>query len=51
LAWVLRQSGVSSVITGATKAAQVAENVKAADVTLSPEVSAEIDEILGGAGA
>jgi voltage-dependent potassium channel beta subunit len=51
LAWVLRQPGVSSVITGATKAAQVAENVKAAEVTLTPDVVAEIDEILGGAGA
>jgi voltage-dependent potassium channel beta subunit len=51
LAWVLRQPGVSSVITGATKAAQVTENVKAADVTLTPDISAEIDEILGGAEA
>jgi len=51
LAWVLRQSGVSSVITGATKAAQVAENVKAAEVTLTPDISAEIDEILGSEGA
>ncbi len=47
LAWVLRWPGVSSVITGATKAAQVVENVKAAEVTLTPDIVAEIDEILG----
>jgi voltage-dependent potassium channel beta subunit len=47
LAWVLRQPGVSSVITGATRATQVVDNVKAADVTLTPEVRADIDEILG----
>jgi len=49
LAWVLRQQGVSSVITGATKAAQVRENASAADVTLSPEVVARIEMVLAGA--
>ena len=34
LAWVLRQSGVSSMITGATKVAQIEETVAAADVEL-----------------
>ena len=34
LAWVLRQSGVSSVITGTTKVAQIEETVAAADVVL-----------------
>jgi aryl-alcohol dehydrogenase-like predicted oxidoreductase len=48
LAWVLRNNGVSSVITGATKAVQVEENVKAADVTLPADVIAEIDAILRG---
>ncbi len=51
LAWVLRQSGVSSVITGATKAAQVVDNVRAADVRLSAEVITEIDAILGSSSA
>jgi voltage-dependent potassium channel beta subunit len=46
LAWVLRQPGVSSAIIGATKAAQVLENVKAAEITLSADVQAEIETIL-----
>lgn len=46
LAWVLRQPGVSSVITGATNVEQVAENVRAADVTLEAETLARIDAIM-----
>lgn len=46
LAWVLRQPGVSSVITGATQVAQIEETVKAADVVLEPAVLARIDELL-----
>lgn len=46
LAWCLRQPGVSSVITGATKPQQVMDNVKAAEVKLSEDVVAQIDEIL-----
>lgn len=46
LAWVLRQPGVSSAIIGATKAAQVLENVTAANITLSADVQAEIEAIL-----
>jgi voltage-dependent potassium channel beta subunit len=46
LAWVLRQEGVSSVITGATKVEQLAENVGAAELELSPERLARIEEIL-----
>ncbi len=46
LAWVLRQTGVSSVITGATRATQVLDNVKAADITLSNDVLDKINEIL-----
>ncbi len=46
LAWVLRQKGVSSVITGATKLSQLEDNVKAADIELSAEQIAKIDEIL-----
>jgi aryl-alcohol dehydrogenase-like predicted oxidoreductase len=48
LAWVLRHPGVSSVITGATKAEQVVENVKAAEVTLSDDVIAAIEKALSG---
>jgi voltage-dependent potassium channel beta subunit len=46
LAWCLRESGVSSVITGATRAEQVLENVKASDVKLTEEVIGKIEEIL-----
>lgn len=46
LAWILRHSGVSSVITGATKPHQVDENVKAAEAVLSDEVIAQIETIL-----
>ena len=46
LAWVLRQSGVSSVITGATRPEQVLDNVPAAEVDLSAEVIARIEEVL-----
>ena len=46
LAWVLRQTGVSSVITGATRPEQVLDNVKAADVELTAEVIEQIEAIL-----
>lgn len=46
LAWALRHPSVSSVITGATKAEQVAENVKAAGVTLTPDVLERIETAL-----
>jgi voltage-dependent potassium channel beta subunit len=48
LAWVLRQPGVSSVITGATNVEQVAENVKAADITLPPEALTQLDALFSG---
>jgi voltage-dependent potassium channel beta subunit len=47
LAWVLRQPGVSSVITGATKPAQVQDNVKAAEVILTDDVIDQIESVLG----
>ncbi len=47
LAWVLQNENVSSAIMGATKPAQVRENVKASGVKLSQEVMAAIDKILG----
>ncbi|MEZ4608451.1 MAG: aldo/keto reductase [Deinococcales bacterium] len=46
LAWILRQNGVSSVITGATSVAQLEDNAAAAEVSLNPEVLARVDEIL-----
>ena len=46
LAWILRQPGVSSVITGATKVGQIEDTVKAAGVRLSSEQIDRIDEIL-----
>ncbi|WP_407568747.1 aldo/keto reductase family protein [Deinococcus altitudinis] len=46
LAWILRQPGVSSVITGATKVNQIADTVKAAGVKLSAEQISRIDDIL-----
>ena len=48
LAWALRQPGVSSVITGATKVSQLEDNVKAAEVELSEAQLEQIDSILKG---
>lgn len=45
IAWVLRQPGVSSAITGATKVQQLEETLPAASVTLTEDVLARIDEI------
>ncbi|GMA15961.1 aldo/keto reductase [Deinococcus metallilatus] len=46
VAWILRQKGVSSVITGATKVQQIEDTVKAAGIKLSDEVLHRIEEIL-----
>jgi voltage-dependent potassium channel beta subunit len=48
LAWCLKNPNVSTVITGASRAAQVTENMKALDVAekLTPEVMARIDTVL-----
>jgi voltage-dependent potassium channel beta subunit len=46
LAWLLRQKGVSSVITGATKVSQIQDTVKAAGVKLDEDVQRRIEEIL-----
>ena len=48
LAWLLREEGVSSVITGATKVSQVEDNVKAAEVELSADQIERIEKILQG---
>lgn len=47
LAWVLRQEGVSSAITGATRPSQVEDNAEAADVILDEDVVTKLDDILG----
>jgi aryl-alcohol dehydrogenase-like predicted oxidoreductase len=49
LAWVLKNKNVSSAITGASRVEQVYESAKAltAYEKLTPEILAEIDEILG----
>ncbi|MBI4532780.1 MAG: aldo/keto reductase family protein [Candidatus Melainabacteria bacterium] len=46
LAWCLRLSEVSSVITGATKPSQISQNVKASGLRLSGEALQQIDAIL-----
>lgn len=46
LAWCLRLDEVSSVIIGATKAAQIEDNIKAVDKRLSADVIKRIDELL-----
>ncbi|TMH38237.1 MAG: aldo/keto reductase [Betaproteobacteria bacterium] len=49
LAWCVRHPNVSTVITGASRASQVVENMKALDVVprLTPDVLANIDRIVG----
>jgi aryl-alcohol dehydrogenase-like predicted oxidoreductase len=45
LAWCLRRPSVASVIVGATRVAQIEENVRAAGVRLPPEAVAHVDEL------
>jgi aryl-alcohol dehydrogenase-like predicted oxidoreductase len=47
VAWVLQNPNVSSAIIGATKPAQIKENVKASGVKLSTETMKAIDAVLG----
>lgn len=47
VAWVLQNKNVSAAIIGATKPAQVKENVKASGVVLSPKTLKQIDKVLG----
>jgi voltage-dependent potassium channel beta subunit len=48
IAWILRQPGVASVITGATSVAQIEETLPAGDVDLDDATLARIDEVLAG---
>jgi aryl-alcohol dehydrogenase-like predicted oxidoreductase len=49
MAWVLKNKNVSSAITGASRPEQIYDSVKALTAVekLTPEIMAEIDEILG----
>ena len=49
LAWTLKNPHVSTTITGASRAEQVVENMKAIDFVeaLTPEIMTKIDDILG----
>jgi aryl-alcohol dehydrogenase-like predicted oxidoreductase len=47
VAWVLRQDNVASAIVGASRPEQVRDNAAAAEVELSPDTLAAIDEALG----
>jgi aryl-alcohol dehydrogenase-like predicted oxidoreductase len=47
IAWVLQNDNVASALVGASRPEQVAENVKAAGVTIPAELMARIDEALG----
>jgi aryl-alcohol dehydrogenase-like predicted oxidoreductase len=47
IAWVLQNPNVSSAIIGATKPAQIKENVKASGVKLDQSIMNEIDEAIG----
>ena len=48
LAWCLKNDNVSTVITGASKAEQVIENMKAPEFVskLNPEIMLELESIL-----
>jgi aryl-alcohol dehydrogenase-like predicted oxidoreductase len=47
IAWVLQNGNVASALVGASRPEQVAENVKAAGVTIPAELMTRIDEALG----
>jgi aryl-alcohol dehydrogenase-like predicted oxidoreductase len=49
LAWCLKNPHVSTVITGASRAEQVVENMKAMDVVgqLTDDIMQQIEDILG----
>jgi len=49
LAWVLRNENVAAAIIGATRPAQISENVGALELELSDDVIRKIDEVLGDA--
>lgn len=50
LAWIMNQSKVSSVISGATHRSQLESNLKAVEITLPPEALEKIEKIFSTAG-
>jgi aryl-alcohol dehydrogenase-like predicted oxidoreductase len=48
IAWVLQNDNVASALVGASRPEQVAENVKAAGVTIPAELMTRVDEALAG---
>ena len=46
IAWTLRKSEISSIITGASKPEQVESNAKASDISLTKEILEKIEQIL-----
>ncbi len=46
IAWTLKNPLVASAITGASKPAQVEENLKGLDVKITPEINQKIEDIL-----
>lgn len=44
LAWVMAQPGITSAIVGATRVAQLEDNLKAAEVKLSDDVMRQVEE-------
>jgi aryl-alcohol dehydrogenase-like predicted oxidoreductase len=51
MAWALHHPAVSSVITGATRVEQLVENLGASTVELTPDILAQIDQILAPVAA
>ncbi|MFP3589360.1 aldo/keto reductase, partial [Paraburkholderia sp. SIMBA_055] len=51
LAWILTNPNVSTIITGASRVEQIAENMKAQDVAaqITPELKEKIEAIVGDA--
>jgi aryl-alcohol dehydrogenase-like predicted oxidoreductase len=47
IAWVLQNDNVASALVGASRPEQVAENVKAAGVTIPAELMTRVDDALG----
>lgn len=45
LAWCLRHPAVTSTIIGASRASQIEENVKAAEISIPDDVAAKLDEL------
>ncbi|GMA56729.1 aryl-alcohol dehydrogenase-like predicted oxidoreductase [Alicyclobacillus sacchari] len=46
IAWTLRQPNVASAIIGASRIAQVDENVRAVDLELTPDILRAVDDVL-----